>query len=393
MLDERSPAYEAQPQQLAVDGIVQAVLHKLYNENPGNSAQAAGSEPTMTPDMKSRLQQLEDAFLAAESPAPVPPPHDTLNSPMDAPVIPPNGTGALYIPDAATRRTRQPENNQLATPQSPRPRITSRSDEFSRQSLSAPSTQSSNSPAPPSDRSSVPTVSIDPALEASANSIAEGKHESAIHTLLSAFSDSISPEDQAQLFLWLGQINCEIKEYTNAGANLAVARNLFTSLDDRAGRLECDMVLARLARQRDSGTLGVDSRLKEMLAEAKRHRLKIIEIKLLCEICQLACATKDMRDDLFTLSEQAKTSAQKLGDMWLKAEASRTSGMVSEAKDDPISALQAYSGALELYRGAKSGKAQSPVSPIKDVEMDIQRIKHMLSGRTGKPKSRFRKFF
>ncbi|CAE6490762.1 unnamed protein product [Rhizoctonia solani] len=394
MLDERSPAYEAQPQQSAVDGIVQAVLHKLFNENPGNNAQVSGSEPpVMTQDVKSRLQELEDAFLAAESPAPVPPSHDTLNSPKDPPVLPSNTAVAPNLPDAATRRAREPENNQLPTPQSPRNRITSWINESAWQSSSTSHSQGTDLPTPPGDRSSAPTVSIDSTLQASADSMAEGQHESAIRTLLSACNNSVSPKDRAQLFLWLGQINCEIKECTNASANLAVARNLFTSLEDRAGRIECDMVLARVARQRDSGTLGADSRLREMLAEAKRHRLKTMEIKLLCEICQLACATKDIRDDLFTLSEQAKASAQKLGDLWLKAEASRTSGMVSEAKDDPISALQAYSGALELYRGAKSGKAQSPISPIKEVEMDIQRIKHTLSGRTEKPKSRFRKFF
>ncbi|QRW23937.1 hypothetical protein RhiXN_10261 [Rhizoctonia solani] len=186
-----------------------------------------------------------------------------------------------------------------------------------------------NHPPPlPVDRPSASNIPIDPILWASAKSVSDGKHNVAIHTLLSACNETAHPENRAQFFVWLGQISCEIKEYINASSYFTAALDLFTTLKDRAGSIE---------RQNPQA----EEKLRELLSEAKRHQLKATEIKLLCEICQLACTTKDLEGDCFLLSERAKLGAQSLGDMWLKAEASRISGMVNEAKNDLISALQA----------------------------------------------------
>ncbi|CAE6473615.1 unnamed protein product [Rhizoctonia solani] len=392
--NERSPAYEAQPQQSAVDGIVQAVLHKLFNENAENllvPGSNQNSGPTVNPDTKARLQELENALLASESQAS--PPHDTLNSPLDIPVSPPSRPEEPGIGNPPVKHTWQPENNQLPTPQSPLSQLKPWSNEPTPGDAPMPHMRGTNRPIPSVDRPSISNTPVDSILRASAKSFSEGKYEVAVRTLLSACNETTPPKDRPQLFLWLGQVNYEIKEYVNASSSFLVARDSFTALEDRAGRIECEMMLARLARQQDGGTLEVDSRLRQLLSEAKRYHLKSMEIKLLCEICQLACATKDPAGDLFLLSERAKLSAQQLGDMWLKAETSRISGVVSEAKDDPISALQAYSGALELYQGAKSGKVHSPISHIEEVEMAIQRIKHTLAEQTNKSKSRFRRFF
>ncbi|KAF8748919.1 hypothetical protein RHS01_10487 [Rhizoctonia solani] len=330
--NETTPAYEAEPQVSAVDGIVQAVLHKLFSENSGNlliPGSGPNSEPTMSPDTKARLRELEDALLASESQAP-PPPHDTLNSPMDIPLLQPS----------------------IANRQSPPSQLRFWGDERTQTGaltvcLGLNNRGADHPPPLPVDRPSASNIPIDPILWASAKSVSDGKHNVAIHTLLSA------PRRKHRV-------------------------------PDDAGPT---CLSTRRQNPRSRG------KLRELLSEAKRHQLKATEIKLLCEICQLACTTKDLEGDCFLLSERAKLGAQSLGDMWLKAEASQISGMVNEAKNDLISALQAYSGAIELYQGASSGKANSPITHVKEVEMSIQRIKHTLAEQTTKSKSRFRRFF
>ncbi|GAB1527520.1 hypothetical protein RhiTH_010695 [Rhizoctonia solani] len=394
--NETTPAYEAEPQVSAVDGIVQAVLHKIFSENSGNlliPGSGPNSEPTMSPDTKARLRELEDALLASESQAP-PPPHDTLNSPMDIPLLQPSIANRPSPRNSSLGNAWNSENNQLPTPQSPPSQLRFWGDERTQTGALGLNNRGADHPPPlPVDRPSASNMPIDPILWASAKSVSDGKHNVAIHTLLSACNETAHPENRAQFFVWLGQISCEIKEYINASSYFTAALDLFTTLKDRAGSIECRMMLARLASQRDGKTLEAEEKLRELLSEAKRHQLKATEIKLLCEICQLACTTKDLEGDCFLLSERAKLGAQSLGDMWLKAEASRISGMVNEAKNDLISALQAYSGAIELYQGASSGKANSPITHVKEVEMSIQRIKHTLAEQTTKSKSRFRRFF
>ena len=157
-------------------------------------------------------------------------------------------------------------------------------------------------------------------------------------------------------------------EYRNANCDIAIARDIFAALEDRPGRIECEIALARITRQRACVNLSEDNTLTQLLVEAKHYGLEATEVQLLCEICRLACSGKNVYEDLFLFLEQAKAGAQRLGDKWLMAESSRVAGTVAEAWGDYISALQAYSSALELYRGAK---AQSPLLPIKAVEADI----------------------
>ncbi|KAJ1302901.1 hypothetical protein OPQ81_003200 [Rhizoctonia solani] len=245
---------------------------------------------------------------------------------------------------------------------------------------------------PPSrnQHTDLPTRSHERTLLLSSLLVSEGKHEAAIRALRSACNGSIPAEGRAQCFLWLGQVGCKIMEYMNASCDTAVARDIYIAIQDRAGRIQCDIVLARIARERAGVSTGEDTKLAQLFDEAKRHRLEAIEVQLLCEICRVACSAKDIREDLTLSVEQAQESAHRLGDTWLKAECLRAAGMVSEARGDHKSALQAYSTSFELYH---ESKAPSPRSPVKDVEADIQRMKTSLSRRLEKPKSRFRKFF
>ncbi|CAE6473464.1 unnamed protein product [Rhizoctonia solani] len=355
--NEQSPAYEARPQHTVVDGIVQAVLHRLYSEDAVPRPDSAFDAP-MSQGTKDQSQRLDEA-LASESQ--MSQSHNTSKVLMANPV-----TSNIGEPGSGKPSRQAPSTSDA------RPHV-----------------QEFGFPLPPPDQLGKSTSTIERTLQVSFKLVSEDKYEAAIRVLRSAYHATSSAQERAQFFLWLGEIGYEIMEYTNAGCDIAIARDLFIALEDRAGRIECDIILARIAHKRAEESQD-DTALTRLLAEARRHGLAALEVQLLCEICRMGCSEAGLREDSFLPVNQAKAGAQRLGDPRLRAESLRTAGLVDEAEGDYLSALQAYSTALEFYRDAK---VQSPLSPIKRVETDIQRVKAALSKMPDKPKSRLRRFF
>ncbi|KAG9118345.1 hypothetical protein FRC07_007173 [Ceratobasidium sp. 392] len=229
-------------------------------------------------------------------------------------------------------------------------------------------------------------------LRTSSASYLARDYRSTIKNLRTACNTAQDAGERAQLFLWIGQISFDLNEYHNAISDLTIACDIFKGNGDHDNRLECELMLAKI-RRNGSGDRAIDPLLQGLLQDAQSNNARIAEAHIIYNMCEIACGSNNIAE-ASSRAEHIKVVSQETGDLWCEATESRALGLINEAGGDPVTALQSYSKALGLYRGATP---RSPVSPSRDVEIAAQRMRWSLSIPAAPPQpgwgSELREFF
>ncbi|KAG8742682.1 hypothetical protein FRC10_001038 [Ceratobasidium sp. 414] len=192
-----------------------------------------------------------------------------------------------------------------------------------------------------------------------------------LRTTCDSFQDA---GERAQIYLWIGQISFELKEYHNATSDLTIACDIFKANGDHNNRLECELTLAKILRTR-SGDRDISPLLLGLLHDAQGSSARIAEVHILFNLCEIACGSNNLAE-ASSRAEHIKVVAQETGDLWCEATESRALGLINEAGGDFVTGLESYSKALGLYRGAAP---RSPIPPAREVEVAVQRMRYSLS--------------
>ncbi|KAG8722625.1 hypothetical protein FRC08_017458 [Ceratobasidium sp. 394] len=199
-------------------------------------------------------------------------------------------------------------------------------------------------------------------------------YRNTIKTLRAAYDTFQDAGERAQIFLWIGQISFELKEFHNATSDLTIACDAFKANGDHNNRLECELTLAKILRTR-SGDRDITPLLLGLLQDAQGSNARIAEVHILFNLCEIACGANNLAEAA-SRAEHIKVVAQETGDLWCEATESRALGLINEAGSDFVTGLESYSRALGLYRGATP---RSPISPSREVEVAVQRMRYNLS--------------
>ncbi|KAG8703865.1 hypothetical protein FRC09_003893 [Ceratobasidium sp. 395] len=238
-----------------------------------------------------------------------------------------------------------------------------------------------DNPLYPAARASYPPIenpasrpSLANLLRTSSMTFLSRDYRSTIKSLRTACDTTQDAGERAQLFLWIGQISFELKEYHNATSDLTIACDAFKANGDHNNRLECELTLAKILRTRN-GDRDISPLLLGLLQDAQNSNARIAEAHILYNLCEIACGMNNLAE-ASSRAEHMKVVAQETGDLWCEATESRALGLINEAGGDSVTALESYSKALGLYRGAAP---RSPISPSRDVDIAVQRMHYNLS--------------
>ncbi|QRV96758.1 hypothetical protein RhiJN_24776 [Ceratobasidium sp. AG-Ba] len=232
---------------------------------------------------------------------------------------------------------------------------------------------------------------LGPVLRTTATQYLARDYKNAIKSLRTAADTTHEAIQRGLLLLWVGQISFELKEHHNATSDLTIACDIFKGIGEHDSRLECELMHAKILRTRNSGR-DITPLLSGLLQDAQTNGARIAEVQILYELCDIACQADNLAD-ASSRAEHIKLVAQETGDLWCKATEARALGMINEAGGDSVAALEAYSRAFGMYFGAEP---RSPISPTRELEIGVQRMRYNLSIPSNPPppnwRSRFRNF-